>query len=126
MNDLINFLEQHSLDDKLYWRVGNHEIRWERDKGWEWKHGPYWFYDSGKSILSCLEIAGVDMVEFDTELRGTVIYQILYAEMIVDKGISIIGRETMNRARFAQDAFAKQLIEAVNSALRPNHLKPVP
>jgi len=129
MDAKIKFLDDFSLDRKLYWRVGDlyQRYQWEIvfDKGTPdviWKirrHGSDdWHALDVKNMFAELSARQVDVLEFDRQLSGNIMTQAVFSSSLLEEAKKILGETVILDAISNHNEFAEKLLEMIRDLTR--------
>ncbi len=129
MDSKIKFLDDFSLDRRLYWRVGDiyQRYQWEIvfDKGTPdmlWKirrHGSEdWYALDVKNIFVELSARQVDVSDFERQLSGNIMTQAVFSSSLLEEAKKILGESVIEEAIFNHNAFAEKLLEMIRDLTR--------
>lgn len=118
---LLDFINNLSIDEKLYWRVANaksktdgFEITWRRsDRPKPWylrnKHAESGqAYDTGE-FAQALALAGVDLEDFERQLGVSILTQAVFADLVMQSAVQLFGSEVVHRSIQDTRAFMSQV-----------------
>lgn len=122
MNQLLLFIENFSIDEKLYWQVplkdqtGSIEITWERmAQPMAWKVRPSgqgeWSANDTRGLEEQLHAAAVDMEHFERQLGVSVLTQAVFADMVMERASELFGRDVVKRSIADTRAFLNLVSE---------------
>ena len=119
---LLAFIDQLSLDDKLYWRLaradalGEVEVSWERHvqpSPWRWRAiaTPIadWTPVEAQALRAALAAAGVDTAYLDRHIGASVLTQAVYADMVLEAVRNLFGADVVARSIDDTKAFLEAL-----------------
>lgn len=129
MDAKIKFLDDFSLDRKLYWRVSDiyQRYQWEIvfDKGTPealWKirrHGADdWHPMNVKNLYVELSARQVDVAEFDRQLSGNIMTQAVFSSSLLEEAKKILGDKVIAEAISNHNDFAEKLLEMIRDLTR--------
>jgi hypothetical protein len=108
MQQLLDFVHEHAVEDRLCWVVpagqGELELRWQRSDPSQWRlrtrpgQAP-WQGVPRAALLSELERRGADMLAVERELHALVATQIAFAEIVLRDATRLLGSEAALQAR---------------------------
>ena len=133
MQHLLDFIQEHTLEDHLYFvaqsPAGELELLWKRaqhDGHWQLRHkrsdGPWELVPQGKLIAS-LASRDVDMEGVKQELHSLLAVQIAFADMVLRDANQQLGTQLVQRFVRGQQGFIADLraaIERVTERARPS------
>ena len=122
--DFLKFFESIMLDRRMYWRFEStaepqtgYEIQWSKEDACHWRYrkiaGEHWSSVESDKLEGTLTILGIDQGNFERELRRSALQQVVFADMIIDKSIAFLGKETVDRAIADNKKFMNQLLEII-------------
>lgn len=129
MDSKIKFLDDFSLDRRLYWRVGDiyQRYQWEIvfDKGTPdmlWKirrHGSEdWHALEATNIFVELSARQVDVSDFERQLSGNIMTQAVFSSSLLEEAKKILGESVIEEAISNHNEFAEKLLEMIRDLTR--------
>ncbi len=129
MDSKIKFLDDFSLDRRLYWRVGDiyQRYQWEIvfDKGTPgmlWKirrHGSEdWHALDVKNVFVELSARQVDVSDFERQLAGNIMTQAVFSSSLLEEAKKILGPSVIEEAISNHNEFAEKLLEMIRDLTR--------
>jgi hypothetical protein len=130
MQHLLDFVHEHTLEERLYLVVdspeGELELTWQRgavhDGVWQVKRRNV---DEAPArvhygdLLDHLEAMGADMGAMGRELHALVMTQIAFADVVLRDATQLLGYETVQMVVAGHRSFALQLKAAVERVTGP-------
>lgn len=133
MQHLLDFIQEHTLEEQLYfvaprgseevealWRRGEHADHWQiRPKRGE---GP-WELIPRDALIEHLAARGVDMPSVKQELHSLLAVQIAFADMVLRDANHQLGSEIVERFVVGQQGFLDELhraVEQLTNGARPS------
>ncbi|MBQ48240.1 MAG: hypothetical protein CMP10_12480 [Zetaproteobacteria bacterium] len=120
----IDFINNYSIDDQLYWRVNQlytdkeYEIQWRRDEAAPWRYRAVkdetWQEATNQQIITDLSKLNIDLVHFEAGIRGCILQQVIFADMICKKAKSLLGSEAIEKAFADNQAFMNEIINTIS------------
>jgi hypothetical protein len=134
MDVKIKFLDDFSLDRKLYWRVADiynryqWEIQYERlslESPWMIRrHGSdVWHPIDGKKIAVELSARQIDADDFDRQLSSNIMTQAVFCSNLIDEAKKIFGAKSIEDAISNHNEFAEKLLEMIQDLTKQGGLK---
>lgn len=118
---LLDFINDLSIDEKLYWRVANahhksegFEITWrrsDRPKPWNIRKKNTetgQAYDTAE-FAQIVQLAGVDLEDFERQLGVSILTQAVFADMVMQSAVKLFGAEVVHRSIHDTRAFMSQV-----------------
>ena len=134
MLKLLQFLDQASIDHKLYWRIKTadngieYEIEWRKELPTPWrlrKIGElFWEFSTHQELCQTLKSAQIDLTQFYQMLKQTILVQVAFADKIVQDAAKLIGPTEVEDAIKENQKFMSLLEKAITN-LRDNRRLPV-
>jgi hypothetical protein len=129
MQHLLDFINDHTLDEQLYLVVdtpaGELELLWRRqvDAGlWQLRpnkcEGPWQLVHRG-DLLDHLEERGVDLPLVEHELKAMVITQIAFADIVLRDAAVLLGRDVVQQAVRQHRGFMAELQGEIRRLIEP-------
>lgn len=130
-NDVLEFIDSHTLDRTLYWQVKQlysdayYEVQWMSSKMWRFKDKKEesWTSCSTEDIVESLSQHKVDLSSFEMQVGNTALEQIVGAEFVVKAGRELFGDEAINKHLKAWDNFRIDLVSAINQIMSEQQQK---
>jgi len=124
MESKIKFLDDFSIDRKLYWRVSDvygrfdWEITYARENSessWKLRRsgGDLWFPVDPKNILCELSIRQIDVADFDKQLSSNIMTQAVFSSNLFEEAKKLLGADTINEAINQHNQFAEELLKMI-------------
>ena len=124
MDSKIKFLDDFSLDRKLYWRVADiynryqWEIQYERlstENPWKVRrHGAdVWHPIDGKHMATELSARQIDTEDFEKQLSSNIMTQAVFSSNLIDEAKKIFGAQSIEDAILSHNEFAEKLLEMI-------------
>lgn len=123
MQQLLDFIHQHSVDTEVYMftgaRPGDLELLWQRQAHPDhWLVRPYGCEGPAElvhreGLLPALAARRVDMARIEHELHGLCATQIAFADMVLRAANERLGRDVVQHAVREYQAFLSELRSAV-------------
>lgn len=127
--DLMEYLERHSLDPRLYWLIpedpvaGNPtlEVKYQQqeDKGWyyKFKSQEIWLYCERDDLVKQLHWHQVDLMALVKQVEQSITQQIVYTRMIYREAVQLIGTDRLETAIQTHEQFLEELSSAIRGML---------
>ena len=123
MQHLLDFIQEHTLEEQLYFvaqRAGEElEVLWRRgERGDHWQirpkccEGP-WELVPRNTLIEALSARGVDMAGVKNELHSLLAIQIAFADMVLRDANQQLGSDVVERFVIGQQGFLEELHRAV-------------
>jgi hypothetical protein len=123
MQYLLDFIQEHTFEDQLYFVVegpaGELELLWKRgeaDSHWQLRprgsDGP-WELVPRRELIQDLERRNVDMLAVKRELNAVLAVQISFADMVLRDANQKFGRELVQRFVRGHQGFLNELQAAI-------------
>lgn len=135
MERWLNFIEQYSVDDELYWQLNqagtnvSFEIQWRRSQALSWRikplHALFWTQCDRDGLLLALQRERLNLSEFEENLRRTVVQQAVFGHAIYNAAKELVDEATLKEALSDHDEFMAQLRTSVDALLAPAENKEV-
>ena len=130
MQHLLDFIHEHTLEERLYLVAptpeGEIELTWERKAGADdiWLIRPRGSQASpvhihAGDLLDYVEAVGADMRVVENELRALVMTQIAFADVVLRDAKQVLGYEAVQQVVAGHRSFALQLKAAIDSVTAP-------
>tara|TARA_B100001094_G_C18113973_1_gene762854 strand:+ start:280 stop:813 length:534 start_codon:yes stop_codon:yes gene_type:complete len=137
MKNLLDFLDGYVLEKKLYWQVQTIytttrcEIEWQQGSKSKWLIRPAmeknWIETTSTNLIELLSSKQINLIDFEEQLRYSLLQQVAYAKLFIEKGEQLFGEQTISSAVEANKEFVKSVTDAIQSIALPqatNHKKP--
>ena len=125
MNDLLKFIDNFILDDQLYYRIPKLHSKDEFEVHWIRKENPSWHLRkvdtiswenaSSENLIELLNKNNLDISILDANLRSSIIQQVIFADMVIEKATELLGTEAINQSREDNKNFMSSLVEVIKS-----------
>lgn len=129
MQRWLNFIEQYSVDDELYWQLNqggtnvSFEIQWRRAQSMSWRikplHALFWTQCDRDGLLLALQREKLNLTEFEENLRRTVVQQAVFGHAIFNAAKELVDEATLKEALVDHNEFMEQLRSSVDVMLAP-------
>ncbi len=129
MQRWLNFIEQYSVDDELYWQLNqggtnvSFEIQWRRAQAMSWRikplHALFWTQCDRDGLLLALQREQLNLSEFEDNLRRTVVQQAVFGHAIFNAAKELVDEATLKEALTDHNEFMEQLRSSVDMMLAP-------
>lgn len=97
----MEFIDNLSIDDKLFWKVGATEIYWtraSRPSSWGIKiDGDKLLYNRA-AFEEILRANRVDLRDFERQLGVSVLTQAVFGDMVIKGAIVLFGKDVVERS----------------------------
>ncbi|MFY7930832.1 MAG: hypothetical protein ACOVS5_18335 [Oligoflexus sp.] len=123
MDKILKFMEFACIDPRLYWRIPTrdgeilYEIQWRREDRIRWRFRPvgalFWELGTDEGLIAQLELAKLDLEQFETQIHSTVLQQVCFAARIVSDAKTLLGEATVEQAIQDHKSFLQQLESAI-------------
>ena len=124
MQYLLGFIQQHSLEEHLYFVApcpsGSLELVWRRSEDpthWQLRsegcEGP-WQRVAADELIAHLALRGADMAAVKTELTAMLAAQIAFADLLLHDSNRRVSRDVVERFVLGQERFIRDLQAAVD------------
>lgn len=130
MERWLNFIEQYSVDDEIYWQLNqagtnvSFEIQWRRSQALSWRmkplHALFWTQCDRDGLLLALQREKLNLFEFEESLRRTVVQQAVFGHAIFNAAKELVDEATLKEALTDHDDFMEQLRSSVDALLAPS------
>lgn len=127
MQHLLDFIQEHTLDEQHYLVArcpsGELELFWRRaDTADFWQVGPKRCEGPlervhRRNLIAFLEARGANLDAFKQELHAMLAAQIAYADLILRNANNQLGRELVERYVLGQQTFIEQLQAAAQGLM---------
>ena len=125
MQHLLDFIQEHTLEEQLYFaapsRAGELELSWRRSEAPDFWHvrprgreGPWELVPRGELIVE-LEARGTDMGAVKCELNAMLAAQIAFADMVLRDANQQLGEQVVERFVRGHRDFIVDLQAAIES-----------
>ena len=125
----IKFMEDFSLDRRLYWRISDvysrydWEIIWHKNNlatPWQIKKAgsKNWIPMNGKKIEAELQKRHVDIEEFDRQLTGNLLTHVVFCNSAITEAKKLLGEDKVEEAICQHESFAEELLKVIERAWR--------
>lgn len=123
---LLQFVDNMSIDEKLYWRVNGKapgevfEVSWNRNakpKSWRIKKmgaEQEMFFNTSEADLA-LTAMGVDIMDIERQLGVSVLTQAVFADMVLNGARQLFGAEVVERSVEDTKAFLNAVSQMARS-----------
>jgi hypothetical protein len=129
MQHLLDFIQEHSLEEQLYFAVpsatGDLELLWRRDVAadhWQLRlrgvAGPGQLVERG-TLIQTLQSRGADMGAVKRELNAMLAAQIAFADMVLRDANQQLGRDLVQRYVRGHQGFITELQAAIEKVTQP-------
>ena len=127
--DLMEYLERHSLDPRLYWLIpedssaGNPalELKYQQqdDRGWyyKFKSQEVWLFCDREDLVRQLHWHQVDLMQLIKQIEQSITQQIVYTRMIYREASELLGPERLESAIKTHEQFLEELSVAIRGML---------
>ena len=130
MQHLLDFIHEHTLEERLYLVAatpqGELEMTWERSPGADdmWLIRPRGsqispVYIHAGDLLDYVEALGADMRAIEGELQALVMTQIAFADVVLRDAREVLGYEVVQQVVAGHRSFALQLKATIESLTGP-------
>lgn len=129
MQHLLDFIQEHSLEERLYFvagcPTGDLELQWRRGDAGYWQLRPIrceapWQSIPRSDLIRELESRQADMVGVKRELTAMLAAQIAFADMVLRDANEELGRDLVQRFVLGHQSFLTELKAAVEQlVVRP-------
>jgi hypothetical protein len=140
LGQLLDFINNLSIDEKLYWRVSSatdkhtgYEIFWrraERPRPWSLKRKGAETAEAfaTKDFAQALADAGVDTDDLERQLGVSVLTQAVFADMVMQAAMKLFGAEVVTRSINDTRAFLASVSEMaqMHAGGKPSPASPAP
>ena len=130
MKELISFLDGYVIERKLYWQVQTIysttrcEIQWQQGPEPQWQIRPSmeknWIKTTSDDLVQLLSSKQINLIDFEEQLRHSLLQQIAYAKSVLEKGEALFGKESIDETVNANQKFLQSVAEAIESIVTPN------
>lgn len=120
---LLAFIENLSIEDKLYWKAGTFELAWNKihnPSPWMFRDEKSgWLLLTGPQLLEVFERMKVDMPAFEQGMTMSVLAQVAFADAMKKKAALMLGEELVERSIAETQAFMDRIQAAIEEQLGP-------
>lgn len=124
LEDKIKFMEEFSMDRRLYWRIPDIYGRYDWEIIWHKKNAatPWqakkvgvknWLPMNHLTIPSELSKRNIDVEEFERQLTGNLLSQVVFCNTTINEAKSLLGDASVDLAISQHESFANELIQAI-------------
>ena len=126
LQNIIEFIEYHSIDERLYLKLScqknrSHtvEIMWERGgdkKNWKIRpaHLVQWQYFNNEQLLKQLQVEDIALQEFEEGLKNSIVSQAIYADYYYRQAQKLLGSEKILKSKNDTENFLDGLAKVIN------------
>jgi hypothetical protein len=124
LKDKIKFLEDFSLDRRLYWRISDiygryeWEIIWHKNNlatPWQAKKvgSKNWLPMNAKRLTEELKKRSVDIEEFERQLTGNLLTHVVFCNSAITEAKKLLGEDKVEAAISQHESFAQELLNVI-------------
>ena len=125
---IIEFIEYHSIDERVYLklackknRMHTVEIMWERgSESKAWKLRPatlvQWQHFTNEQLIEQLAVEDISLEEFEEGLKQSIVSQAIYADYYYRQSQKLLGSEAILKSKKDTENFLAGLVNVINQS----------
>lgn len=132
LHEKVKFIEDFSLDRRLYWKISDlygrceWEIIWHKNNlatPWQAKKAgaKNWLPINGKKLVEELTRRTIDIAEFERQLTGNILTQVVFYNNAINEAKKMLGDSKIESAISQHESFAKELLTAIRELTENNN-----
>ena len=122
--NLLKFFDSIMMDRQLHWKFSSlkevdisYEFQWSKDEQLKWRYrkcgATYWTLVETENLPIVIDKLCLSQHDIGIELRRNILQQIVFADMVLNKGIDFFGHDTVNKAIEDNRNFMENLLDVI-------------